>query len=103
MNDWPADFKPDGHPVVTIYPAMIIGPDDWNESEQTKPTKLWLTKPYPRSKGFTISCVDVRDIAEVMAASMRRGRGARRYVMFGQPYDLRGAHRDPRFGAGRGT
>lgn len=76
-------LQADGHPVVTIYPAMIIGPDDWNESEQVRATKLWLTKPYPRSKGFTISCVDVRDIAAVMAASMHPGRGARRYVMFG--------------------
>ena len=76
-------LQADGHPVVTIYPALIIGPDDWNESQQTRPTKLWLTRPYPRSKGFTLSCVDVRDIAAVMAASMRKGRGARRYIMFG--------------------
>ena len=76
-------LQADGHAVVTIYPAMIIGPDDWNESGQTEPMKLWLTKPYPRSKGFTISCVDVRDIAAVMAASMQKGRGARRYIMFG--------------------
>lgn len=70
-------------PVVTIYPAMIAGPHDYGESSQLNPTKLWLTKPYPRSNGYTLSVVDVRDVAAVITAAMRRGRGPKRYLMFG--------------------
>ena len=76
-------LQADGHPVVTIYPAMVIGPDDWNRSEQVEPTRTWLTRPYPRTKGFSISFVDVRDVAAVIAAALVPGRGAKRYIWFG--------------------
>lgn len=76
-------LQAEGHPVVIVYPAMLIGPDDWNDSEQIGAMRLWLTRPYPRSAGFTLSFVDVRDVAAVLAESVRAGRGARRYVVFG--------------------
>ena len=71
-----------GHGVVIVYTALVIGPGDYGESMQVKPMKLWLTKPFPRS-GYTMTMVDVRDVAAVIAASMEAGRGPRRYVMFG--------------------
>ena len=71
-----------GHGVVIVYPALVIGPGDYGESMQVQPMKLWLTKPFPRS-GYTVTMVDVRDVAAVIAASMEAGRGPRRYVMFG--------------------
>ncbi len=71
-----------GHGVVIVYPALVIGPGDYNESVQLQPMKLWLTKPIPRS-GYTMTMVDVRDVAAVVAASMEAGRGPRRYLMFG--------------------
>ncbi len=71
-----------GHGVVIVYPALVIGPDDYGESVQVQPMKLWLTKPFPRS-GYTMTMVDVRDVAAVIAASMEAGRGPRRYLMFG--------------------
>ncbi len=71
-----------GHGVVIVYPALTIGPGDYNESVQLQPMKLWLTKPIPRS-GYTMTMVDVRDVAAVIAASIEPGRGPRRYLMFG--------------------
>ena len=72
-----------GRGVVIIYPGGVFGPGDYGESTQFKPLKLWLTKPYVRSSGYTMNLVDVRDIAAVIAASMRAGCGPKRYVMFG--------------------
>ncbi len=72
-----------GHGMVIIYPSMVVGPDDWNGSTQVEPVKLWVSKPFPRSDGYTLTLVDVRDIAAVVAAAMQPGRGPKRYVMFG--------------------
>ena len=72
-----------GHNVAIVYPAMVIGPGDYGESIQVQPMKFWLTKPYPRSSGYTLTMVDVRDVANVIVASMRAGRGPKRYLMFG--------------------
>ena len=72
-----------GHGIVIVYPGGVFGPGDYNESTQVKPLKLWLTKPFTRSAGYTLNVVDVRDIAAVIAASMQPGRGPKRYVMFG--------------------
>ena len=72
-----------GRSVVIIYPGGVFGPGDYNESTQVKPLRLWLTKPFTRSAGYTLNVVDVRDIAAVIAASMQAGRGPKRYVMFG--------------------
>ena len=72
-----------GHPIVILYPGMVVGPQDHNGSTQTQPFTLWLTKPFPLSSGYTVTLVDVRDIAAVVAATMQSGGGARRYVMFG--------------------
>ncbi len=75
-------YQAQGHGVVIVYPALTIGPGDYGESIQLQPLKLWLTKPIPRS-GYTVTMVDVRDVAAVIAASMEAGRGPRRYLMFG--------------------
>ena len=76
-------FQTLGHSVVIVYPAMVIGPDDYGESTQVQPLKLWLTKPYPRAS-YTVTLIDVRDVASVIAACMHTGRGSKRYIMFGR-------------------
>ena len=76
-------YQSQGHGVVIIYPGGVVGPGDYNESTQFEPLKLWLTKPFMRSSGYTMNLVDVRDIAAVIVASMQSGRGPKRYVMFG--------------------
>ena len=75
-------YQAQGHGVVIVYPALTVGPDDYNQSVQLKPLELWLTQPFPRS-GYTMTMVDVRDVAAVITASMKAGRGPRRYLMFG--------------------
>ncbi len=75
-------YQAQGHGVVIVYPALVIGPGDYNQSVQLQPMKLWLTKPIPRSS-YTMTMVDVRDVAAVIAASIEAGRGPRRYLMFG--------------------
>ena len=75
-------YQAQGHSVVIVYPALTIGPGDYGGSVQLQPMKLWLTKPLPRS-GYTMTMVDVRDVAAVIAAAMEAGRGPRRYLMFG--------------------
>ena len=75
-------YQSQGHGVVIVYPALVVGPGDYGESVQIQPMKLWLTRPVPRS-GYTMTMVDVRDVAAVIVASMETGRGPRRYLMFG--------------------
>jgi len=72
-----------GHPVVTIYPSGVIGPDDWNGSVGQNPAKLWINKGMPVTKNYAGSFVDVRDVAKVVAASMAPGRGAQRLLAMG--------------------
>jgi nucleoside-diphosphate-sugar epimerase len=76
-------YQDDGYPVVTIYPSGIMGPDDWNESINLASFKVWLEKGLPKSKGFSSSYVDVRDLAEIMAVSMEPGRGPHRLLAMG--------------------
>ena len=79
-----------GRPVVIVYPALVIGPDDYGGSSQLKPMQLWLSRPLPRAKGYGVSFVDVRDIAAVVAAAVKPGRGPKRYIMFGHLLDSAG-------------
>ena len=75
-------YQSQGRGVTIVYPALVIGPGDYGESVQLQPAKLWLTKPFARSS-YTMTMVDVRDVAAVIAASIEPGRGPRRYLMFG--------------------
>lgn len=72
-----------GDPVVTLYPSGIIGPDDWTESINLSSAVLWLEKGFPTAKNISGSYVDVRDLAEIVAAAMEPGNGPRRYLAMG--------------------
>ena len=76
-------YQDEGSPVVILYPSGIMGPDDWNESINLASYVLWLEKGFPRSKGYSGSYVDVRDLAEIIVAAMVAGNGPRRYLAFG--------------------
>ena len=69
-----------GHPVVTIYPSGIVGPEDWNESINLNAVKLWREEGFPGAKGYSGSHVDVRDLADVIAVSFRPGQGSARLL-----------------------
>ncbi len=72
-----------GHPVVTVYPSGIVGPEDHTESINLNSVKLWIEKGFPIAKGYSGSYVDVRDVADVIAASMRPGEGSARLLCMG--------------------
>lgn len=75
-------LQDDGQPVVVVYPSGIIGPEDWTESIQIANWKTWMTA-FPRVKDFSGSWVDVRDLAEIINASMRPGAGPQRLLAMG--------------------
>ncbi|MEZ5165631.1 MAG: SDR family NAD(P)-dependent oxidoreductase [Acidimicrobiales bacterium] len=77
------DHQAAGKPVVILYPSGIIGPDDWTESINLASAVLWLERGMPKAKGMSGSYVDVRDLAEIVAASMAPGRGPARLLAMG--------------------
>jgi len=73
------ELQADGRPVVCVYPGGILGPGDPGLSEAMRAAVIWrrLTMADLNS-GFLL--VDVRDVAAVIAAAMRPGRGPQRYL-----------------------
>jgi len=72
-----------GAPVVIVYPGAVYGPHDPYTGEQA--ARLgWLVRGlFPLWPTGGLHAVDVRDVAEVVAAVMVAGRGPRRYVVPG--------------------
>lgn len=71
-----------GAPVVPIYPAAVFGPDDPGPGEPTRGLRDGIRFGWPMTTSG-ISIVDVRDLAEVMAAAVEPGRGPRRFMAGG--------------------
>jgi dihydroflavonol-4-reductase len=78
-------LQADGAPITSIYPGTVWGPHDprgkWSDSQRTALLLLRGRTPFALAGGFPI--VDVRTIAEAVAASVERGRGPRRYLLGG--------------------
>lgn len=71
-----------GAPLVSIYPAGVYGPDDPGPGEPLKGLRDALRFGWLRTRGG-VAIVDVRDLARIVAAALRPGRGARRYMAGG--------------------
>jgi nucleoside-diphosphate-sugar epimerase len=71
-----------GAPLVAIYPAGVFGPDDPNLGEPTKGLRDGIRFGWPISAGG-VSIVDVRDLAEIIAAALEPGCGPRRFMAGG--------------------
>jgi nucleoside-diphosphate-sugar epimerase len=69
-------------PVVTIYPAGVFGPDDPGPGETTKGLRDGIRFGWPITIGG-VSIIDVRDLAEIIAAALEPGRGPRRFMAGG--------------------
>ncbi len=68
-----------GAPVVCVYPGGILGPDDPSGSEAMRGAIIWRRLTMVRlDSGYLL--VDVRDIADVIAATLHPGQGPRRYL-----------------------
>ncbi|MFG1931512.1 NAD-dependent epimerase/dehydratase family protein [Mycobacterium sp. NPDC048908] len=74
----------DGAPVVVTYPSSVVGPPFNTAPGVTErgwaPITRWAVAP--RLSGG-MQMIDVRDVAEVHARAMVKGRGPRRYVCGG--------------------
>jgi nucleoside-diphosphate-sugar epimerase len=71
-----------GAPLVTIYPAAVFGPDDPGPGETTKGLRDGIRFGWPIPVGG-VSIIDVRDLAEIIAATLEPGCGPRRFMAGG--------------------
>lgn len=76
-----AEFVADGLDVVTLNPAVIIGPGDLNAISGSfilaTARFQWLL---PMSSGG-LAVIDVRDVARAHLAAIERGRAGQRYIL----------------------
>ncbi|MFT4979045.1 MAG: dihydroflavonol-4-reductase [Myxococcota bacterium] len=72
-----------GFPVVCLNPSLLLGPGDEPEGSSTESVRRFLDDQVPASPPGTISFVDVRDVAEAIAAALVGGQGGRRYLLSG--------------------
>lgn len=72
-----------GHPVVTVYPGAVHGPDDPYLGDQAARMVTVARGLLPMWPTGGMLYVDVREVAAVIAAVMEPGRGARRFVVPG--------------------
>lgn len=79
---WVRELQADGAPVVSIYPPGVYGPDDPGPSATLKGLRDRVRFGWIMTSGGN-GCVDVRDLALVLAAALEPGRGPRRYVAGG--------------------
>jgi len=78
-------LQDEGAPIVITYPSSVVGPAFMTAPGITE--QGWATMiragVAPRLRNAGMMMVDVRDIADVHVASMRPGRGPKRYVCGG--------------------
>ena len=78
-------LQDEGAPIVLTYPSSVVGPAFMTAPGITE--QGWATiiraGVAPRLRNAGMMMVDVRDIADVHIASMRPGRGPKRYVCGG--------------------
>lgn len=74
-------YQEQGAPVVIVYPGGAIGPNDPYLGVSSR-FLIQAAKSRVTMRGG-LPLVDVRDVAEVHAAVMEAGRGARRYMISG--------------------
>ena len=72
-----------GSPVVTVYPGGVLGPHDPYRGDQGERLRWQLLGRLPLWPRGGTHVVDVRTVADTVAAVLRPGRGPRRYVVPG--------------------
>lgn len=77
------DLQASGAPVVTVYPAMVMGPHDPHLGEGTTAWRNVLRGLLPVMPPGGFHIVDVRDLGALIAAMTEPGRGPRRYLTTG--------------------
>jgi dihydroflavonol-4-reductase len=77
-----------GLPVVTVNPALLLGPGD-DRDTSTKDVRLFLEGKVLAIPLGGMSVVDVRDVADGLIAAMECGRPGERYLMGGANWTFR--------------
>jgi nucleoside-diphosphate-sugar epimerase len=72
-----------GAPITIVYPGGVIGPDQPSLDSTAEGIVGARTQGWPKTKGGT-ALIDVRDVAEVLAASVAPGMGPRRFMLGGR-------------------
>ena len=72
-----------GAPVVSVLPAAVWGPQDPHLGEGATMATNVLRNRFPVVMPGGMHIVDVRDVAAVLAAVMKAGRGPRSYMVAG--------------------
>jgi nucleoside-diphosphate-sugar epimerase len=76
------ELQGQGAPVVSVYPSGVYGPDDPGPGPSSKGLRDRIAVSTLMTAGGT-SEVDVRDLALILARTLERGRGPRRYMAGG--------------------
>src|SRR5262249_59434805 len=76
-------YQDAGAPVVSVLPAAVWGPHDPHLGEGVTLAANVLRNRYPIVPPGGMHIADVRDVAAVLAAVMRPGRGPRSYMVTG--------------------
>jgi len=76
-------LQDEGAPVVTVYPGTIIGPEDPTFGDGLRTIMSFVKLGVIPTTAGGIPFVDVRDLAQLHAAALEPGRGARRYMLGG--------------------
>ena len=76
------DLQEQGAPVTIVYPGGVWGPHDPNLTEQVRAAGTLVRSGQPIVPGG-LSVLDVRDLADLIVATVEPGQGPRRYVLGG--------------------
>ena len=77
-----------GAPVVIASPGMVWGPNDPHRGESTLLARDIVRRRIPFRPPGGVPLVDVRDLADALAATFVPGRGPRSYLLGGRHVDF---------------
>lgn len=69
--------------VICLNPGLLLGPGDDQVGASTQSVRLFLDDSLPVVPEGGPCFVDVRDVADAVAAALTRGQGGRRYLLGG--------------------
>jgi dihydroflavonol-4-reductase len=84
-DEYARNLQADGKPVVIVYPGGVTGPaagDSFGEVADGFVSMLKTGCLVTNAGGIDV--IDVRDLADALVATLRPGRGPRRYTVGGQ-------------------
>jgi dihydroflavonol-4-reductase len=75
--------------VVTILPAIMMGPGDYNLTRMGEFVLSFLKQSMPAVLPVKAVIVDARDVAEAVVTAIDKGRKGERYIVGGDVYEVK--------------